>query len=69
MRINSNPIAKGRLSVKSGRRCLEFFVFVLPDVGILNVLPHTRHRVAFSFNFVPQVGHIFILEFLSGFMK
>jgi hypothetical protein len=59
-KITSKARAKGKLMVISGMRgpCTPLdFIGVAAGV---NVLPHTRQRVAFSLSLVPQVGQTFV---------
>ena len=64
--IRIKPIANGKLNVTSGKRWLRIG---LEEEGVclaVKVRPQTRHRVAFSLNRVPQVGHTFVDEMVSG---
>jgi hypothetical protein len=59
-----NPNAAGRLNFNSGRRGLstglDWVGFGVE--GTEKLRPHTKQRVAFSLNRVPQVGQTFVLE-------
>ncbi len=61
--VTRAPSAAGRLSVISGIRLAWTLVSAFFDfVAALTVssVPHTRQRVAFSLNRVPQVGQTFV---------
>lgn len=57
-----NPIAAGRLIFNSGS--FGFWTGLVADAFVVgaNVRPHTRQRVAFSLNLVPQVGQVLGFE-------
>jgi len=51
-------MAKGRLRVSSGSLWDRTFFAFLVSLEMVNVRPHTRHRVAFSLKRVPHVGQV-----------
>ena len=59
------PTAAGRLKVTTGMRLactdLSTFFAAFGSGRVLNSVPHTRQRIAFSLKRVPQVGQTFVL--------
>lgn len=75
MTVATTPNAAGRLRRISGMRlaCTDFSAFftTFGSGCVLNSVPQTRQRVAFSLKRVPQVGQtfVFVLEVGSGVIR